>query len=885
MTDLYRRLPRFATALAVSLLLIAIGWQKMGSLFGLALASLAGVWLVAWSLKDEDRPWPRPAGDAAPAGQPLAADPAGIGLLASGVALVCAAFALALRDQQLPALGALVGAALCWRPQVDLRPAPGLTRRWLAGLMLLALLAGGAFRFHRLGVVPEGMITVDEPRLMVHAQEVLGGQREVFRTDGFAGNAPFWVDAASMWLFGYDIRGFRMSTILPGFMLIGLIALLALELGGSRLGLLVAGFTAVCVWPVTFSRAEYLVCSSFVPMVAAPWLFLRGLRRGERLSLVLSGFCLGLCFQVYNPSRLIPLFIVLLAVFTWLRRPHWRESLRWSWAPLLGGLLLGLAPLLFWAAKDPGFAYKAYFGNLDMGYMAGQDVVAAHGVGSKMDLALGRVLPGMPRILTMFTTHGGMRPWYFKLDQPVVDQATLFLMLAGMAFCLVRFRQPGYAFSLCWFLLGLTPTLLADPQFHMDERRIMLAMPGALLLAGIGFENLMALGTRGLRRSHADLALLAAALGFFAVLAVNNWGTYFHDIQADRGHQDYDHYNFDNMTRAIFDQDGRSPVTVLSFRKPNDDNWWGANPLNELEEHFSILWRIPRQVACTSSDYFAKGGLFGALRALEGEDKRDPLVVLTPFHFYLEPLLVSSLGGERVADLPPVMATDGPNFTDVGMAWDRDSATRLIRLKGFAPGRLDALAGRCLYPWTDEELVPPASVGRAEDLAKLFIVEPRYVQAMQAYDRNPGAWRAGKASAFSMADPYFWTTAGNLPGNPQFPFRLKARWILRVPADGDYLLGASSTAYLALSVDGRRVYTYLPKERSEHDHARDGYLGQPVALKAGDHVLDVQQVYLSSSGNFNQLVRLMWQRPSGVKETLPLEFLLPAPDKDKAPRV
>ena len=60
-----------------------------------------------------------------------------------------------------------------------------------------------------------------------------------------------------------------------------------------------------------------------------------------------------------------------------------------------------------------------------------------------------------------------------------------------------------------------------------------------------------------------------------------NWHTYFHDIELDRARQDYNHPNFDNMTRAVFREKEKGPIFVLSTRKPNDDNWFGSNPFNE----------------------------------------------------------------------------------------------------------------------------------------------------------------------------------------------------------------------------------------------------------------------------------------------------------------
>lgn len=881
MNPIERRIWPLLGSLISTLVLTEILWTQKGSFFGLAVAALLGVLSASWSLKFTEAHWPIPPIEPMrPFEKFKPPSPLGFMALLAGFALLGLALWLALNDFLASSFAAATAASLCWWPMVDLRAEPGLPKKWLAILMFAAMFSGAVFRFYKAGDVPAGMLTVDEPRLMVEANEVLDGTRMTFYITykGTEGEAPWWIEAAAMKLFGRDITGFRMSALIPGLILVGLIGVLGLELAGSRTGLLAAGLAAVCVWPVTFSRTEYIIGSSLLAPVAALWLLLSGLRRGRVFHLVLCGFCVGLSFNVYTPARLLTAPLLgLLAFYVCLGRPAWRASLRRAGLPLFSGLLVGLAPLLLWAASNPTAAFQAYFGKLTTPMIVGDGVAQMPGFLSKVNLLLGNILPGLPQLFTMFTTHGGMRPWFFKLDQPVVSHTVLFLMLCGLAICMIRFRQPSYAFIVTWWLMGLTPTLLAAPQFHMDERRIMMAMPATLLLAAVGLHGAMDVCTRHMRKRAGDGVMLALALVFFCGLGTQSWRTYFHDIQEDRGHQDYNHDNFDNMVRAIFIANKVSPVTVISFRKPNNNGWWGSNPLNELEDHWNVLGHIPRQIACayTAADYLKKGGLFGALRNLGNTYGRDPLIVLTPFHYYLEPLLEGQLGGVRVADIPPVMATDGINYMDVGMAWDPRSATRLIRLRNFQPERLEMLETRWLFPYTAAKLFPPASIGTRDYLAGLFILDRGHIDALKAYDHNPAAWRAENPVRFSVADPYFWVTAGNLPGDLRPPLRLSARWILRIPVTGLYSLGASTTGYLAISVDGKRAFTYLPTERAQQDQGRQGYLGKPVLLTAGDHRLSMDQVFLSSNGNFDELIRLIWKKPQGTVETLPLENLLP----------
>jgi len=55
---------------------------------------------------------------------------------------------------------------------------------------------------------------------------------------------------------------------------------------------------------------------------------------------------------------------------------------------------------------------------------------------------------------------------------------------------------------------------------------------------------------------------------------------------------------------------------------------------------------------------------------------------------------------------------------------------------------------------------------------------------------------------------------------------------------------------------------------------RQGYLGQPLRLKAGQYDLEIEQAMFSTNPSFGQVLRPIWKGP-GMKQpdTLPLEIL------------
>ena len=103
-----------------------------------------------------------------------------------------------------------------------------LLPRWQALGLVVAVLAACGFRLFRAGQVPEGLITIDEPRLFLVTRLVLSGWRFGFAdhlpvTTIADGALPFYLQALTMRLFGEDITGYRLASILSGIAMVPLV--------------------------------------------------------------------------------------------------------------------------------------------------------------------------------------------------------------------------------------------------------------------------------------------------------------------------------------------------------------------------------------------------------------------------------------------------------------------------------------------------------------------------------------------------------------------------------------------------------------------------------------------------------------------------------------
>ena len=100
------------------------------------------------------------------------------------------------------------------------------------------------------------------------------------------------------------------------------------------------------------------------PLFAAPVLYFlfNGLQTRNRNDLILSGVFLGLGLQGYSPSRIIPVYVVIVFFIYWLHRQNLKESLKDFWVLLLlafAALVLFLPLFRYFVEHPTMVSYRA----------------------------------------------------------------------------------------------------------------------------------------------------------------------------------------------------------------------------------------------------------------------------------------------------------------------------------------------------------------------------------------------------------------------------------------------------------------------------------------------------------------------------------------------
>ena len=375
---------------------------------------------------------------------------------------------------------------VAWWPGRSAEPArptqpPPVRRLWIAAALLLILVIGAFFRFHRLSEIPPQPGS-DHAEDLLNIVDLDQGERPVFfpRNTGQP-PLPFYWEFFLHRVTGLPINylDLKISTALIGMLAIPAIYWLGAELGGPALGLAAAALCAWAKWPTLGARRGLTFPWAVFPAALALWAILRYMRRGDRASALWAGFWIGLGQFGYNAFKIIP-GLVPIAVVLSLFDSRWKGR-RWR---LIGGgalitatALLVFLPLLQYMVERPqDFWYRAMTR-----------------AGTKE-----RPLPGpapvifasnLKRMALAFHWEGDNAWVNTPSGEPFLDPVTGALLLAGTAMAAVSALRGSRRWTLILvslFVLTLASTLaLAFPIENPAINRAAVAMPSVLVLAAL----------------------------------------------------------------------------------------------------------------------------------------------------------------------------------------------------------------------------------------------------------------------------------------------------------------------------------------------------------------------------------------------------------------
>lgn len=360
-----------------------------------------------------------------------------------------------------------------------------ITKEMITVLVLILIIL--LFRFVDLSNIP-GEPFSDHAEKLLDVQDVLNGEWKVY----FPRNTgrefiQFFLTAliARFTDFGVSFMSLKIGTALIGLFPLPFIYLIGKEVGGKRVGVYAALLAGVSYWLNVISRIGLRF--PLYPAFAAPAIYflIKGLRRGDRNSLLLSGLFLGLGLHGYSPFRVIPIAIVVGIVFYFLAkigRERFRKSVEALFLVATTSFLVFIPLLRYVIAEPMMFSYRA--------------LTRMTGVESAIDgSALLVFLKNNLSALLMLNVNNG-QIWVHSIpNRPALDVISAGLFLLGLLILLTRIIK-----SRDWvdmYLLVLIPILLlpstlslAFPSENPSLNRTGAVAIVVFIIAAIGLEQL-----------------------------------------------------------------------------------------------------------------------------------------------------------------------------------------------------------------------------------------------------------------------------------------------------------------------------------------------------------------------------------------------------------
>jgi 4-amino-4-deoxy-L-arabinose transferase-like glycosyltransferase len=461
------------------------------------------------------------------------------------------------------------------RRQVDL--SPHLTRSdllWLAGLLTFGILIAA----YRLQGWPDQLMG-DEGIFWSIARDIAMG---TFRPAIFANGVysfpilSSYLQAWIMQVFGINVWGWRMASVLPGVITVIPLYLLARDAFNKRIAVVSSIVLITFPYFLAFSRLGYNnIQVLFINTLAFYWLYI-GVKRSSFFLLFLAGCACGLGFYTYFGARGAIVIAILYFFIMWLTK---KIKARFAL------LFLGVFLVAFILVTAPYFVYGIHQDAVTMGFKTFESLFlnVFNGRQFYSDAELFKYAPVIhingndlfynPRIYAILVTQGLVRtllafqkPWLISehfISFPLTGTIGVIFYLLGLGLTVRNIKQPRNQLLLIWFLTCIFAfsALNTVPPRHTHMVAI---IPVLALFVGIGLNGL----TRVLdhvhgwfkRNSHITISIL------LAVVAI--WGLHDYFVLSPRKyHQQPDQI----MSWAGLNSNGESFLYI--YKDPSQANF------------------------------------------------------------------------------------------------------------------------------------------------------------------------------------------------------------------------------------------------------------------------------------------------------------------------
>jgi len=357
-----------------------------------------------------------------------------------------------------------------------------------------------------------------------------------------------------------------------GILTVALTYALARRMFGVRVALVAAGLLAVSFWPIMYGRIA-LRQIWLLPWMLVVYLVLYRLnqrfakhdRLKSALHIIVAGICLGIALMTYYSSRVLPVVIIVFALYLLLlHRDRFKHAWRGMSIVLIAGLILA-APMLITIAQIPGGEERIN--------VVGPQLAA---------LRNGDLRPAIETTIStlgMFTFRGDPEALYNIEGRPVFDWIAGAFFYIGVAIALWRWKRIEYGLTLIALMFGLAPAFVSNPPGSFGHT--IAAMPIVYMLAGLGVVKCVdAASAWAARRMTKDEGRTTLVIGLSSVVLIFllNTGLTIRDYFGTWARDDYVRFLYHAPVREVAQWLERNPE-VQDIAIATHPNYFSLEPL------------------------------------------------------------------------------------------------------------------------------------------------------------------------------------------------------------------------------------------------------------------------------------------------------------------
>ncbi len=429
-------------------------------------------------------------------------------------------------------------------------------RYWL--ILGMLVLFSCVLGMYRLAEVPY-TVHADEGMVGVYARQILEGKMKTFFSTSWYSIPQlfYFVPACGMYLFGDDLFGLRMSTVIVGTLSVIPFFVVSRAMWGW-LAAIMASVLLICNhWFLHLMHCgvNYVQASFFCILLFCVWHFAN---QSKRLSLcVLAGLIMGIALLSYQANHLIPFLWVFAQMWMWIVR--WADWKWWLLSTLIP-IVLAILTILPLHTNQAGMVSKhGMFSARARGVVVWTEHNLKH-----MNYAY-HAEGNMNKVWRIQTQRALLSPIAYHDTSiqyggtiPFLDRFTAVLFMIGVVVSAHRFFDPKWSAPVLWVLgiLIAGGILTVDPPFYPR-----LAGITALLYLIVG--GAIASWLQLAKQTWISKLFVYVPIGMFLIAVSSIHLHYYFDTYAQKVSRESVHYPQTRLAYYILDHDPNTTFFII----------------------------------------------------------------------------------------------------------------------------------------------------------------------------------------------------------------------------------------------------------------------------------------------------------------------------------